>query len=256
MMDNIVIAGNMNEEMDDIAYALETQFKVRRCAAKSDIIEGMLQVSDPKLVILNLEGLHVHDEKIFRDLSVLHESLPVLTIGSETEKHRFLRFYNKKQFEHITNPVDINGLIITICNILGYGFTEKTGRIFIQKPSAKKSVLVVDDNPMLLKSVKEMLEGDYEIYLAQSVLRAMASIGKRRPDIILLDYEMPICDGKQTLEMIRADEELKNTPVIFLTSICDKKHIASVIGLKPAGYLLKPPVRDRLVETIENALNV
>ena len=64
----------------------------------------------------------------------------------------------------------------------------------------------------------------------------MTAIGKKRPDLILLDYEMPVCDGRQTLEMIRADEELKDIPVIFLTGVNDREHIESVLSLKPAGY--------------------
>ena len=67
---------------------------------------------------------------------------------------------------------------------------------------------------------------------------------------------MPVCDGKQTLEMIRADDELAEIPVIFLTSVNDREHIEAVLSLKPAGYLLKPPVKERLVEAIDNSLNL
>ncbi len=60
-----------------------------------------------------------------------------------------------------------------------------------------------------------------------------------RPDLVLLDYEMPICDGSQVLEMIRAEEDFSNIPVIFLTSRVDKESIKKVLALKPAGYLSK-----------------
>ena len=82
----------------------------------------------------------------------------------------------------------------------------------------------------------------------------MTAIGKKRPDLILLDYEMPVCDGRQTLEMIRADADLMDIPVIFLTGVSDRAHIEAVLGLKPAGYLLKPPIREKIVEAIEKAL--
>ena len=82
----------------------------------------------------------------------------------------------------------------------------------------------------------------------------MTAIGKKRPDLILLDYEMPVCDGKQTLEMIRADEDLRDIPVLFLTGVSDRAHIEAVLDLKPAGYMLKPPIREKIVEAIEKAL--
>ena len=76
------------------------------------------------------------------------------------------------------------------------------------------------------------------------------------PDLILLDYEMPVCDGRQTLEMIRADEEISDIPVIFLTGVNDREHIEMVLALRSAGYLLKPPVKERLLGEIKKAVGV
>ena len=56
------------------------------------------------------------------------------------------------------------------------------------------------------------------------------------------------------LEMIRADEELTSIPVVFLTAVNDRANIEAVIKLKPAGYFLKPPVKDRLLQEIEKIL--
>lgn len=82
----------------------------------------------------------------------------------------------------------------------------------------------------------------------------MTSIGKKRPDLILLDYEMPVCDGKMTLEMLRADKNLATIPVMFLTAINDRESIEAVLKLKPAGYLLKPPAKERLLAEIDKVL--
>ena len=73
--------------------------------------------------------------------------------------------------------------------------------------------------------------------------------------MILLDYEMPVCDGKMTLEMIRADEDLTSIPVVFLTAVNDRANIEAVLKLKPAGYFLKPPVKDRLLLEIDKILS-
>lgn len=120
--------------------------------------------------------------------------------------------------------------------------------------AGKKRILVVDDNGTMLRTMKVMLEDRYEIAVAISGAQAMTSIGKQRPDLILLDYEMPVCDGRMTLEMIRADEEMKDIPVIFLTAVNDRDNIEAVLKLKPAGYFLKPPVKDKLVAEIDRVL--
>ena len=82
----------------------------------------------------------------------------------------------------------------------------------------------------------------------------MTTIVKKRPDLILLDYEMPVCDGRMTLEMIRADEDLKDIPVIFLTAVNDRANIEAVLKLKPAGYFLKPAVKDQLLAELQKVL--
>ena len=123
-----------------------------------------------------------------------------------------------------------------------------------QAADSRKLILIVDDNAMNLRTEKAMIPEKYRVNLANSGAKAMVSIGKDRPDLILLDYEMPGCDGKQTLEMIRADEEYKDIPVIFLTGVNQREQIQAVLELKPAGYLLKPPTLPKLMAAIEKAL--
>lgn len=103
----------------------------------------------------------------------------------------------------------------------------------------KNKILVVDDSDFALAAMKELLCKDYEVSLAKSGMAAIRTIILDRPDLVLLDYEMPVCDGRQVLEMIRAEEELADVPVIFLTGRSDKESVQKVIALKPAGYLVK-----------------
>lgn len=103
----------------------------------------------------------------------------------------------------------------------------------------KKKILVVDDSGVMLHSIKGWLGKDYQITLANSGLSAIKYMILNRPDLILMDYEMPVCDGRQTLEMIRSETEVADIPVIFLTSKGDKESIMKVMALKPEGYLLK-----------------
>lgn len=103
--------------------------------------------------------------------------------------------------------------------------------------------------------MKRLMAERYSVSLATSATQAMTIMGRRKPDLIILDYDMPICNGKMMLEMIRADQNLKYVPVIFLTGISDKEHIMSVLDLKPAGYFLKPPVYDKLMECVDELLH-
>jgi len=109
----------------------------------------------------------------------------------------------------------------------------------------KKKILIVDDAKTVRLVMENLLSKDYEILQAESGLSAIRSIIVNRPDLVLLDYEMPVCDGSQVLEMIRSEEDFADIPVIFLTSRVDKKSVHKVLSLKPTGYLLKtlPPTK-------------
>ena len=77
----------------------------------------------------------------------------------------------------------------------------------------------------------DLLGRDYEVLTAGSGTSAIRSITLTRPDLVLLDYEMPVCNGSQVLEMIRSDQDFTDIPVIFLTNKVDrtsvKKHSPS-----------------------------
>lgn len=108
-----------------------------------------------------------------------------------------------------------------------------------EEASHKPKVLVVDDSLTVRQSIKKLLETDYDVALAESGVAAIRTITLNRPDLVLLDYEMPIVNGKQTLEMLRSEPEFTKIPVIFLTGRDDPDIVRELLSLKPAGYLLK-----------------
>ena len=116
----------------------------------------------------------------------------------------------------------------------------------------KKKVLVVDDSGAMLRNVKGWLEEKYQVILANSGAMAIKYLATNRPDLVLLDYEMPVVDGKQVLEMIRTETSFADIPVIFLTSKGDKESVMKVMALKPEGYLLKTLSPQEIVKAVDD----
>lgn len=117
--------------------------------------------------------------------------------------------------------------------------------------SAKKRLLVVDDSEFMRKIIQDLFIHDYEVMTASSGLSAFRTITLTRPDLILLDYEMPVCSGDQVLEMIRSEEDFADIPVIFLTSRVDKESVKKVLALKPQGYLSKSLSPDLIKKEVD-----
>ena len=115
----------------------------------------------------------------------------------------------------------------------------------------KKSILLVDDDSTFLKMVKSWLSAKYRVTIVTSGAQALMYIADNRPDLILLDYEMPVTSGPQVLEMIRSETKVGTIPVIFLTGKGDRESVLKVLALKPDGYLLKNTDRSSLIAAVD-----
>lgn len=107
----------------------------------------------------------------------------------------------------------------------------------------------------MLKTMMTLLGNDYETLTATSGLSAFRSITLNRPDLVLLDYEMPVCNGSQILEMIRAEKEFEDIPIIFLTSRVDRESVKKVIQHKPQGYLSKSLSPELIKKEVDRFFN-
>ena len=121
----------------------------------------------------------------------------------------------------------------------------------VKKSEMKKHVLVVDDDPMMLKVVKTYFGEDYSVATAVSGKIALKFLESRKTNMILLDYEMPEENGVEVLKKIRENESLADIPVVFLTGVTDKAKLLDAISMKPQGFLLKPVDKEKLLGTVE-----
>ena len=115
----------------------------------------------------------------------------------------------------------------------------------------RKSILLVDDDNAFLKMVTGWLSGTYRVTPVTSGAQALMYIADNKPDLILLDYEMPVTSGPQVLEMIRSETKVDSIPVIFLTGKGDRESVMKVLALKPDGYLLKSTDKTTLLKSLE-----
>ncbi len=132
---------------------------------------------------------------------------------------------------------------------------EKLTKVMERNDCDKKRILVVDDEPILLRSIKLWLGDDFKVFLVDSGELALRFLSLHPVDLVLLDYKMPTMDGPEVLRQIRSDSKLKDLPVMFLTANNNKDSIIAVINLKPNGYILKNKEPEAIKKTIENFFN-
>ncbi len=91
-------------------------------------------------------------------------------------------------------------------------------------PSNQKTILIIDDQPFFITMQQNMLQRQgYRVVSASNGTEGLAQAKKHKPDIILLDVEMPGVDGIEVCRQMKEDPELKHIPVIILTATQDLK---------------------------------
>lgn len=115
----------------------------------------------------------------------------------------------------------------------------------------RMKILAVDDNTVNLATLEQELKDKYEVIPMISGRRAIKFLYREKVDLILLDVQMPIMDGIETLKEIRTQENGVTVPVIFLTAKKDRNTVIEGAKLGIMDYIVKPFTSDDLHERIE-----
>jgi len=120
--------------------------------------------------------------------------------------------------------------------------------------SQKIKLLLAEDEPSLAQIIKESLETrEFEVYLAENGVKALALYHQHTPDILVLDVMMPFKDGFTLAKEIR--EENKQVPIIFLTAKSQTKDVLEGFSHGGNDYLKKPFSMEELIVRVQSLLN-
>jgi two-component system, cell cycle response regulator len=120
-----------------------------------------------------------------------------------------------------------------------------------------KKVLTVDDSKTLRMIIgKHLTPFGVQMLQAENGEEGIASARKNSPDLILLDYNMPVMDGYHTLVELKTDPVLKSIPVVMLTTETVKETVVKLVKLGLKDYIAKPFTREVLLEKLNPILEL
>ena len=122
--------------------------------------------------------------------------------------------------------------------------------------SRQPRIMVVDDSVTVRKVTTRLLERNgMEVRTAKDGMDAMETLLDHRPDVMLLDIEMPRMDGFEVASLVRHDSQLKHIPIIMITSRTGDKHRERALSIGVNEYMGKPFQEDQLLSSINRLLN-
>jgi CheY-like chemotaxis protein len=118
-----------------------------------------------------------------------------------------------------------------------------------------KTILVVEDNELNMKLVRGLIKiGNYGLLEAIDAESGIEQIREQRPDLVLMDIQLPGMDGLSATKIIKEDPSLKDIPVVALTSYAMQGDEEKALEAGCSGYIAKPIDTRKFLETISQYL--
>ena len=283
-MKRILFVADFNDTAHCIQEAMLSRYQVQLCSMKNaEDVSHMIRMFRPDMVVVFISCYQNISSKLFYILTIVHAAIPIITIGKKVDTMQYEMLYSKTQYTHLYRPIKNRDIMKCIADRLHITEDENAEHKDISDISnyienedkiknktdiwdeaeldneadadKRKHILLVDNDDEIYNNMKSIIGDRYRVSVAGTELQAMRMLEKDRQDMMFLSYEMPLCEGRIMLEMIRSDEELRKLPVVFLTKIAEKRNIASIIRLKPAGCILKPLDKEIVMRIIEKCMD-
>lgn len=114
-----------------------------------------------------------------------------------------------------------------------------------------KTILIADDEPDVLKVLRfRLTKRGYNVLTAVNGKEALDLAREKRPDLLIVDYRMPVMDGEELCRKLKDDDELKRIPVIFITAAAESISDQQWNSIPADDYIIKPFEPEDLLEKV------
>lgn len=225
---------------------LEGRFDVLAATTGKEAMR-MLRSHHVDIILLDIEmplmdGFDTYDE--IRK-TVTGVQIPIIFVTGKADMKTVLKCKSKGAEGYIVKPVRREVLVEKLDEIMG----QK------QLASQRKKVLVVDDSVEYLKTVKQYLKDVYDVMAINTSRTAIEYLRIHEPDVILLDYYMPLYNGADMLRIIRNDSFAPNAKILLISGSMSVDILDECCSLGVDGALAKTATRTELLERLEAILN-
>lgn len=149
------------------------------------------------------------------------------------------------EIEELNEEQEINKMIL---------HAEKNQRAKLKESSSQKTILVAEDNPELLRYMKNLLSEEFNVLTAENGLQAVELANEMDPQLIISDILMPKMDGLELCDHLKQDIHTSHIPIILLTALSEKEKKISGFSLGADAYIEKPFDDQVLLAQIKNIL--
>ena len=239
---NILIIDDDSSVLNTLRYYLTGVGNVTTVSnGRQALQQARMQPFD--VILLDIEMPVMNGFQTLDQLRNLEECINMIT--GKRDKYSVMNSISMGIDGYLLKPIHKDELIQKITEV----YQKK------QQHNNKKTILAIDDDMSYLKQLNSFLQESYNVIMINSTKLALDYLANHVPDLILLDYQMPLYNGVALLSILRQNGNCRNIPFIILSGTLDKKALLEFYPYEPSAYLAKPVSKDALLENVERALN-
>ena len=213
-------------------------------------------IPDLILMDINMPEIDGYDAIQMLKTEKKFAEIPVVFLSGIYDEDSIVKGLALGAVDHIIKPYAPEALHACIAKHLNPIKDPDDLHIDEDKDARKLSVLAVDDSPSMLRSIHFALHGRYKVHTLQKPQNLKKIIETLKPNLFLLDYNMPELNGFELVKIIHEFPEFKNTPIVFLTSESSPEHIKEAISLGINDYIVKPFTSKNLRDKITKCIGI
>jgi len=222
-------------------------------AESSEIMYKALGKITPDIILLDINMPDIDGYEVLKTLKAdeRYAHIPVIFFTSTHDRESVIKGLSLGAVDYIIKPFETANLIECIERHVAESRSEKE-----KKDDARPRILAVDDVVSILKSIQRALCSNFMVHTISRSESVLDFLKLRKPDLILLDYLMPVYNGFELIPMIRELPGYEDTPIIMLTSEGTLTHIKEAISLGACDFIVKPFKETELNEKVTKHIKV
>ncbi len=238
---NILIVEDDPEYLEVLRNDLEPEYEIRIIHYGAFSLEDIKQYQADLILFDLMEPVM----EAFMTVQTIHNAetdrhIPVVFISAKSNKEVIVASMNSGVDAYFVKPIQKSELLKKIANIF-----DNQNHL-----NGQRVILLAGDDASYLKIMNTCLKDTFQVMIKNTVAEVKEYLQQQKPDVILLDYQPPVCSASEILNYIKELPEIQHIPVIMMTEIDDRKMAMKDAEGLSMQFLLKPISKMELLESI------
>jgi len=233
--------------VDDVNYSLVSVKS--RLGEKYDIFPAdsavklfeLLEYFTPDLILLDVNMPDIDGYETIKSLKTNERfsEIPVIFVTGNSDRESVVKGLSLGAADYVVKPYTASKLIESIEANL-YTVKKREDVDNDETDDNRPSVLIVDDVSSMLRAMQYALNDRFNVYILSKSEDAIDFLKTKKPDLILLDYVMPVINGFDLIPIIRELPGHKETPIIIITTEGTQDHVNKAMAIGASDFIVKP----------------